>query len=72
LVFGFLCYILFLILFLEAYWQLKEGHQKTHTRVIIMVDKICIRCKKKKAHYAKGLCKWCYNQTKYSDKYEEY
>ena len=37
-----------------------------------MVDKICIRCEKKKKHYAKGLCKCCYNRTKYSNKCNEY
>ena len=32
----------------------------------------CTRCKKIKKIYAKGLCKYCYNFTKYGDKQKEY
>ena len=29
-----------------------------------MVIKVCINCSKETKHYAKGLCKTCYNKTK--------
>jgi len=32
----------------------------------------CIRCKKFKRFYAKGLCKYCWNRVKYKDMQKKY
>ena len=39
---------------------------------VIIMEGECIRCQKNKKIYAKCLCKYCYNHTKYGDKHKEY